>query len=722
MAYVIGPDGQLIDDGKAIGPEPVNLTSADMTPEMLDAVLGYKSQGDLHQRGEVVPPSPKLVDPFAFHPAILDSNFGQNLGQELAQISHMKSGEGGKNRVSKASYSESGPNGVVPGNSDPYNVPTGTGNQQLAQARGGLGEMAAAQEDAIDLQGEAGAENLAIDKQEFAARGLVAEQQQDMELRKAGMMEHRRAQRMQMSMKAKEDAVKRITDWNNEAEAAANTEVDPNRYWNNRSNFSKISFALGALAGGMAGKTGAENDSLTMLQTAIGRDINAQNDKIQRKMKFLEDKRGNIDLLNNLDRLGIEDLDQDTMDWIKEFDVKLSATNKEIDKITAKFGADRVAPQLKELQAKILQGKADIRTALYSKDYEAAEKKIDRELTVSENAKNRAHQSAMQQRERKWAIEDRDAKAAAALAEAEATGWIETGTVGGFTERDGHRDGKIKINPTLGPADITDFVGKAQALKQEYGVLNELKDYLKGRDITELVLMGTDGVAVVEDAVSQLVYERSGKAATDEERKAMRKILTGAGGAFEEFARTGDANGPINRAIDANVSRGQDLYSIYAVPGSGAIYDPKDTNKSKGGADTGADLNSLVAEWSGKTGTANKAHGDVSAKKRKTDALDYDAATNAIDLAAEKGDVASIESAIDQLAAIDIAEMASDDARHPMSAKYSPQRRILNYATAKLNALKGKGDGKVKPDIMSGDTHEENMNDYYQGSYSGYDL
>ena len=202
----------------------------------------------------------------------------------------------------------------------------------------------------------------------------------------------------------------------------------------------------------------------------------------------------------------------------------------------------------------------------------------------------------------------------------------------------------------------------------------------------------------------------------------MRKILTGAGGSFEEFARTGDATGPIQRAIDANIARGQDLYSIYAVPGSGAIYDPSGTNKLKGDADTGADLNSLVAEWSGTTDTPNKAHGDSSAKKRKSDVLDYKAATNAIDMAAEKGDVASIESAIDQLAAIDVAEMAGEDARHPLEAKYSKQRRILEYATAKLNKLKGKGDGKPNAPLKRTDTHEETMNDYYQGSYSGYDL
>lgn len=661
MGYIIGPDGKIIDDGQGLQRPTPNLTAEDMTPEMIDQMLGYKSAEPTVDIGMAqIEPAP------AFAPGISADYGPQNLGQDVAPVIDPQGNvSGGKSsfKGKKVKYSESGPNGEILGNTKPYDYNPGTGQQEYANARQGLGETVGMGVDALKLKEQAGVQNADIERRQYEEQGLLAATQQA-EL-KAGEAElaSRRERRLAAGMKAQEDAKGRIEAWNKEAEAAANTEVDPNRYWNDRSNFSKISFALGALAGGLAGKTGADNDALNMLQTAIGRDINAQNDKMDRKMSFLKDKRGNIDLLNNIDRLNIADLDAEQVDWLKEFDVKLRATDKEIDKIVAKYGAERVNPKLLELKAQVLEGQASLYSQLYSTDLTAAQKKLDKEFDAEEAAKNRAATRANMKLSRSWEIEDREAAAKEAAAKEQSTGLLDTELLGGVSVTDsGATIGKVKFNPDLSPADKSKFIEQTQALAQEGLALKALEQAFSDKTWAQMVRNSKGQSAALAKAISTR-YAVAGKQVSDKEIDIQIQSLIGGSGNIDSLLRSGDAKTILKNNVDENIRRGNAFYRLYTQPieipnadGTVTIARPKygieDIYRDPGAADTGADVNSLAAEIAGATGTENQARTNLADKT--VDDLDYAdsdqvlAAVKAAEKAGSKEDLMTMYNALNK--------------------------------------------------------------------------
>lgn len=663
MGYVIGPDGKIYDDGNNhFARQPImseEQIAADManlgkepTVDFSEAIIespGYApGVASVEPEQRVIGPDGQIlrtVDPYnydsvvnlvgkdAYDKATAEYKRKNTLAEPFPQ-------EAGRATASKVKYSESGPVGIenVPGNADPYNQVFGTGSEDLMQARGMLRDAAITSEDALSLQDEANAQYADINKREFEAQGKHAELQQAELTKGQENLEKRRIERERLAQQAKIDAVKRVEAWDREAKQAAETEVDPNRYWNNRSSFNKIAFALGALAGGMR-TDGGPNTALEMLQTSIGRDIAAQSDKMERKMKYLTDKRGNIDLLNNLDRLGIEDFDQATTDWVKEFDIRLQVVNKEIDKIVAKYGAERVNPQLLELQAQTLQGRANIRQAYGKILYDDANAKIDREFKANEAAKNRRHDAAMANQRRAWEVEDRDAQIAAAQAEAETKGVVTTEQMGIFTGD----QGKIRLNPTLAnnPGAMTEFITKGSDLNAAYRALNLAHDVLSNRTMVDKILASTDQAAALMSAVNETAKASGLKPMSDSDINRVTEIVTGGKGNFWELVKKGNALGPIKAAINKNLEDGKILAQAYSHPDTPAEYRPENTYKKPGAADTGADEEAYLAELSGGT-TPNRAK-EKPEQRAATEVIEYEQAKTVVKKFAEKKDVDGLQ-------------------------------------------------------------------------------
>lgn len=650
MAWIIGPDGRLIDDGSnGFEHQPNKLTADQMTPEMIDAVLGYKTTGELHTRAPAVDIGQAQIEAEPTYTGVFAELYKRGMEEQLANrpvvdpysdtkaTSNKQLAKNDAERLKKVGYKESGPNGVLPGDADPYNLQFGSGSEDLMQARAGQLESSQMAEGALDIQEVAGEQEADIAKRQLADEELAHTFAQDVENKKAGMVADARVKRQQAAEEARVNTIKRVEDWNKEAEEAANTEVDNNRYWNNRSAFSKISYMIGALAGGFAGE-GSGNVALGMLQTEIGRDIAGQNDRISRKMKFLQDKRGNIDLLNNLDRLKVEDLDQDMLAGIKEFDIRLSSANKEIDKIVARYGQEKVAPQLLKLKADILTGQANIRGAFYNTLYNDANAKIDREFQAAESARTRNHQAWMAKRSHEWDLENIEAEKKAKIDEMQNTGQIDTELMGGFTiGANGGEIGMMKLNPNLPDGAYEHFIEKAQGLKDEFEALKALEESMSGASWDEMVRNSNGQSAALAAAISTR-YATSGKAVSDKELDIQIQKLVGGKGSLDAALRSGSIKNVLKKNVDENLKRGESVLRAYADPSMGkVVYKPQWNYQSQGEADTGADGDSLATEWEGKAGVKSTAKGKPQDIKRNDEFADYATGSAAIKKAVADG-------------------------------------------------------------------------------------
>ena len=222
----------------------------------------------------------------------------------------------------------------------------------------------------------------------------------------------RAAKRAAIAQESHDEAVKRVKESDKESKEAASTEVDPSRFWNSRSTFQKISFIIGAAAGGMVQHIYHNNAAMDILNSAISQDIAAQTDQKQRYASYLKDKRANIDLLNNLDRLQLEDFDAGTRDMLKEYDIRLAAVNNEIEGWKNRYGADKVDPELLNMQGQIEERRGQIRAGLGNVYLQEGQQRRTMEFQKEEAAKNRSAQFALAKQQHEWAMAVEKQKAA----------------------------------------------------------------------------------------------------------------------------------------------------------------------------------------------------------------------------------------------------------------------------------------------------------------------
>lgn len=78
----------------------------------------------------------------------------------------------------------------------------------------------------------------------------------------------------------------------------AQSKVDPNRYWNNKSAAGKVAASIGLILGGVAqGMRGGDNAAMTVIQNEIQRDVEAQKAELGKKENLLSrnlQKYGNL--------------------------------------------------------------------------------------------------------------------------------------------------------------------------------------------------------------------------------------------------------------------------------------------------------------------------------------------------------------------------------------------------------------------------------------------
>lgn len=684
MGYIIGPDGKIVDDGAGLDFSNQGLPP----PPSMEEIAAMMSSGAAGGA-----PTPLLQDPYAA-PPVMDP-YGSMVPPEGAILPDpygkvgKGSGSGSKSESKGTKTKVYGPNGVVPGNSDPYNVPKGKSQTIINK---GLTEISGAAKDTNDAltQKELAAEEIAaIDRRMFDEQGADAQRRQDAEVGKANALSERTSARENIALKAKDDAVRRVKEWESEAEAAANTEVDPSRYWNNSSNFSKMLFGLGMLAGGLAENAGTgKNHMKEMLSENINRDIMAQEGQIARKMDFLKDKRGNIDLLNNLDRISIDDMDHNTLAYMTEFDIRLNAMDKDIEKTIAKYGAEKVNPLLLQTQAEFKAGRAAIREKLGSVFYEEGVRKNTQEETAKENAKNRAHQSAIQRKG--WEHEEKmaQAKALAELDLDSTKGLFNTSKHGGFVETVGAdgkavRNGVVKVKPEA----WVEFGKNINGISSQYIALRNLQDILEDTTRTDLVAKNKELHAAIEEVVIRSAPGSGLTPMSDSDLERLRAVQTGASGSLGDFLRGSDSGGIkeiVARNVGLNIQEGTKLMTISTEPvdGNTAVYDPAGTYLGKPGADTESDSEDAKAEYAGENGVkstarANKANIDPSDRK-KTDNVRRN-----VDIAFKNGSVEDLEDWVAML-------KEKNDTSPTLKPGHIVETKggILGHAEAKLRELK----------------------------------
>ena len=125
------------------------------------------------------------------------------------------------------------------------------------------------------------------------------------------------AQQQQLSMQRSHDAFVKdsqsiMQDFNHLVDDAKNSRIDPNRFWNSKSDLGKVSSAIGLILGGIGGgMTHQENPALKFLNAQIDRDVDAQRANIANKnniMHALQQQYGNIKDASNMTKAFYADM------------------------------------------------------------------------------------------------------------------------------------------------------------------------------------------------------------------------------------------------------------------------------------------------------------------------------------------------------------------------------------------------------------------------------
>lgn len=591
----------------------------------------------------------------------------------------------------KISEKTSGPNGEVRGNTDPYSYnPTGKdftkpGLDMLANANktaeGGLNAQQAAAAGAAE-----------VNKAEFNTMAMMSDKKAAMDQKAADDYAARAAKRAAIAQESHDEAVKRVKEFDKESKEAASTEVDPSRFWNSRSTFQKISFIIGAAAGGMVQHIYHNNAAMDILNSAISQDIAAQTDQKQRYASYLKDKRANIDLLNNLDRLQLEDFDAGTRDMLKEYDIRLAAVNNEIEGWKNRYGADKVDPELLNMQGQIEERRGQIRAGLGNVYLQEGQQRRTMEFQKEEAAKSRAAQFALAKQQHEWAMAVEKQKALNAEKLAKQQGMFNTSTVGGFmtgVDANGNpvKDSRVQVQKGL----EKEFVEGMRATSHEYVILQTLKNIMKDEDLTSQLVRSKDKVALLNEIAMTKAKAMLGGQLSDQDIALVRQTVIGATSGMGEVLRPGDAVDIIDQNIKSNIERGNQIMELYTVnpdPNAKVIYDPEGLFSAPGNEPVSQ--NDVVAELAGKYGATNRAKPEPNAIP--PDALrDRESYKSAVDVAYESGDVATLTALADTMD-----EIVSNGGGKDTFQSYLPRgggrvfgdpKGLVHYAREKANKL-----------------------------------
>ena len=697
MGYIIGPDGKIVDDGQNAfaAPPDVGLTQE----QMAEAAMAYSQSNP--QPFTMPNVAPDTIDPYAT-PTV---GQGPSTAVPLPNPYTGKKPITGGGRV-KVKESISGPNGKVPGNTDPYSFTGKNAGQKTVNAGMGMindaanmgNEALGQQEQAAELDADAEMQ-LKLDEEAFAGK------KQEAIVAGADELKVRREKRANIAIEAKQEAVKRVQQWETEMQKAVNTEVDPSRYWNNRSGFQKAMFALGAAAGSMSEHVYGKNTAFDLLQKNIVQDIGIQSDKIDRNIKFMGDKRANIDLLNNLDRIAIEDLDQDTMDFIKEYDVRLGAMDKEVDKIIARYGQAKVSPTLMKTKADILNARASIRNGLGNAYMQEGTKLREMDFQKEESAKNRAHQSAMAKRQHQWELEAEDRKAILEGLKKGETNTFDVSLHGGGVKimRPAYIDEKGIPHAAEAVKQGTVQVKKgmeqkyADAMEQnisKYDGLRAVKDLVAGEGFWDKAMSSAERNAAIKNAVLKSAVGSGLSPMSDNDIAMIQEVVTGSKTGVGEMIRPGDISKSVQMQIDGTLAKGRRDMRIYTEPQEGGGYttwDPEELYVSPVKADTKADPEDTLAELAGSSGGKNRAK----AQAATTDPLvsgRIEDLQELVDTKVKEGD-------------IDYLERLAASLRETNSSK----EKNADTRAVKTKVLKGRG-GKIMPTVSKDSAMIEYVN------------
>jgi hypothetical protein len=264
---------------------------------------------------------------------------------------------------------------------------------------------------------------------------------------------------------ASERAWGRWTEWKTKYDEAAQAQVNPERYWKDRSGFQKSVWLLSVAAGawGSSGPGGnGRNPALEMLQANITRDIAAQESNRDFKMRAVEGERGFISEQNRMER-------ETLADKATAFNLRVDSLIKMADARVKALGPSANTASWLRTKAELEQMKVQNATVLFQdlkKDedaraqrrFAAGQAASQREFTRLENEKDRQHQRDMAQ-----------VKIDAEVAKAAKTGEQEVKT--------------RLVHPSTGVRAIN---RKDKSIILEGGVARDEKDAIKGMSAAAL--------------------------------------------------------------------------------------------------------------------------------------------------------------------------------------------------------------------------------------------
>lgn len=570
-------------------------------------IPGVKAAREAAQIQEARAKAEELQDPYA--PPDPASLINPYPGKKPIKDQEAVNKSLGLKKGTRYKESVSGPRGGLPpeGNVNPYAVDLNVKDPVAAALafKQGVAQdfdtVASARQRANEVAADIGMRE-AEDMKTLQGTVTAAKQEEGKELAKKRLL------RSQMADDARNEAMERIQNWEAEFSEAANTEVDNNRYWNNRSGFQKVMFVLSAAAGSAVEHIYGKNSGMELLKEEIAKDIASQNDSIARKMDFMKMKRENIGELNMLDRIRLEDFDADTELFAKEYMLRLESINSAIEEKKLQYGKERIPVELVNLQAQIENEKLQVRDALGNTYLEDANQRRSMMFEAAEAAKQRSHQWGMAKQEHKWDMERQQAEHMAKAAEAGLGPAINAGDPVGIWSilPDGTRVPALVLE-----SDKVEQMDKAQLIIQNanktHTLLHLLKEVIQDEGTASKWLGDKDKQALLKRLILAKAKSSGLAPISESDLDMIGETMIGAASAsgMSNF-KPGSMIDVIDRNIDMNIRDVHDDLHTYAKVGTQVEYKPVLLYpKKEAPGDTSID--DRMAEIAGKTGVKSKA-------------------------------------------------------------------------------------------------------------------
>lgn len=521
---------------------------------------------------------------------------------------NVEQGGNSKTTKTKGSVSTEGYTGPTPGNTDPYQYdPDMNARDTKAAGVANILDSANMQNEALDAAGMAAAEIAQVNQRELKSLEDKTLQEAELIGQQGDDAVARRQERAEMAAKERKAAEDRWNGYMKQVDEAANAEVDPGRYWNSRSGFQKVMYALGAMASASVQHIYGKNTAMDMLDAEIARDIAAQSDKINRKFKALDFKKDHVNFLDNLGRMSLEEFDEETQGIYQEYMIRTARIQKEVEAIKLKYGADRVGPELLQFEAQLHDRRAQVSAQIGQFFYADGQHRLDQEWQQKENARDRAHQARLQKERQAWEELQADKEFNRKLA---IQGGPETYDLSGFGIVSADAEGKPTADRVVlkGEQSLqTDTLKTVEGYSNEYQTLVALKQLVNDRDWRDYAVKSQAEKAKMIELVTARVKLLGGNPSDADVNRTIESIY-GASSPFQEAIRSGDTSSVLDDQIERNVKRGQAFLQsrTEAVNGVSPKYDPEAVTQRKG-ANKKVNIDDAWAELSGKAGVQNPA-------------------------------------------------------------------------------------------------------------------